>query len=258
MLPVILASKSSARASDLVSIVHDLRNPLATVHAGAEMLAGSVFSQPQVQRIAVNMYRASVRMRELLDEFLDESRRAAKQMEVSEVSELVTNAVDEIAARAEFQSVDIVRLVPERLPIVLDRHGIHRVLVNLLVNALEAMPDGGRILISAASNGRSVLIRVRDSGPGIAPELADRLFQPYATAGKTGGIGLGLASSRKTVLDHDGEMWAESSLRGACFVLRLPLDGRTAHGLRCPNRRPSQPAATYKRLEGLLPHRSQW
>ena len=89
MLPVILASKSTACGPDLVSIVHDVRNPLATIHAGAEMLAGSILSQPQVQRIAVNMYRASVRMRELLDEFLDESRRAAEPMEVPDLRELV-------------------------------------------------------------------------------------------------------------------------------------------------------------------------
>jgi signal transduction histidine kinase len=251
MLPVIIASESTARASDVVSIVHDLRNPLATIHGGAEILAGSILSQTQVQRIGVNMYRASVRMRELLEEFLDQSRRAAKQMELSDLRELVTSAVDEIAARAELQSVDIVRVVPERLSILLDRHRIHRVLVNLLVNALEAMQHGGRIFISAVSSGRSVLIRVRDSGPGIAPEITDRLFQPFATAGKTDGIGLGLASSRQTVLDHDGEMWVEPSFQGACFAVRLPLDRTTAHGLPGPNTRPSHPAAAQKQVARL-------
>src|SRR3954466_14755958 len=98
MLPVIIASELTARGSDVVSIVHDLRNPLATIHGGAEMLAGSVLPQTQVQRIGANMYRASVRMHELLHEFLDQSRRAAKQLELSDVRELVTSAVDEIAA----------------------------------------------------------------------------------------------------------------------------------------------------------------
>src|SRR5690242_8777851 len=83
--------------------------------------------------------------------------------------------------------------------------------------------DGGRILISAVSKRHSILIRVRDSGTGIAPEIRDRLFQPFATAGKANGIGLGLALSRQAVLDHGGEMWAESSFKGACFAVRLPL-----------------------------------
>ena len=217
------ASAPTALASDVVSIVHDLRNPLATIHGGAEMLVDSILSQAQVQRIAVNMFRASVRMRELLEEFLDQGKRVAKQIEPSDIRELVNTAVDEIAARAEFQSVQIVQVVPEGLSIVVDRHRIHRVVVNLLVNALEAMPQGGRILISAVSGPCTVAIRVRDSGPGIAPEVANRLFQPFATAGKAHGIGLGLASSRQAVLDHDGEMWVESSLQGACFVVRLPL-----------------------------------
>jgi len=251
MLPVITASELTARGSDVVSIVHDLRNPLATIHLGAEMLAGSVLPQTQLQRVGANIYRASVRMHELLQEFLDESRRAAKQMELADVRELVTSAVDEIAARAELQFVDIVRLIPEGLSIPLDRHRIHRVLVNLLVNALEAMPDGGRIFISAVSSRRSVLIRVRDSGPGIAPEITDRLFQPFATAGKTDGIGLGLASSRQTVLDHDGEMWVEPSFRGACFAVRLPLERRAAHDRPSPNVRSNDPAATRKQVARL-------
>jgi len=112
----------------------------------------------------------------------------------------VASAVDEIVARAEAQSVHIIRVVPEQLSIVLDPRRIHRVLVNLLVNALDAMPQGRRILISAARDGRSVLIRVRDSGPGVASEIADRLFQPFTTVGKT-----------------------ESSLQGACFVVQLPM-----------------------------------
>src|SRR5437764_13289 len=106
-------------------------------------------------------------------------------------------------------------------------------------------------LLPAAATRRSVLFRVRDSGPGIASEITDRLFQPFATAGKTDGIGLGLASSRQTVLDHDGEMWVESSLQGACFVVSLPIAGGTACGLRRADRGPRHPAATRKQVARL-------
>ena len=76
-----------------------------------------------------------------------------------------------IADAAELQTVHIVQFIPEGLSIVVDRQRIHRVLVNLLLNALEAMPDGGRILISAVSKRHSILIRIRDSGTGIALEI---------------------------------------------------------------------------------------
>lgn len=126
------------------------------------------------------------------------------------------------AVSAEFKSVQIVQAIPEGLLIPLDRRRMHRVLVNLLVNALEAMPDGGTVRISAVSGDGFVLIKVRDSGPGIAPEIRDRLFQPFTTSGKAGGLGLGLFFSRQAVIDHGGEMWAESSRLGACFAVRLP------------------------------------
>jgi signal transduction histidine kinase len=204
------------------SILHDLRNPLAAIHTGAEILVSSRLSYPQVHRLARNMYCASVRMRELVEEFLDRSRDAENKIERCDVRTLVASAVDRIAASAELQSVHIVQVVPEGLVIALDRRRIRRVLVNLLVNALEVLPNGGTIRISAISDHRSVLIRVRDSGPGIPPEIRGRLFQPFATARKANGIGLGLASSRQAVIDHGGRIWAESSRRGACFAVRLP------------------------------------
>jgi signal transduction histidine kinase len=212
-----IESGSSSAAS---SIVHDLRNPLATIHTGAELLVRTRLTQPQLDRIARNIFCAAVRMRELLEEFLDRSR--VEEKEVSDVRELITNAVDRIEVSADFQSVRILQAVPEGLLVNLDRHRMQRVLTNLLVNALEVMPSGGTICISAVSDGSSVVFRVRDTGPGIAPEMRDRLFQPFATSGKTNGVGLGLAFSRQAVIDNGGEMWVEPSSRGACFAFRLP------------------------------------
>ncbi len=218
-----IASEPMNRFSTVASIVHDLRNPLATIHGSAEMLVDSRLSQAQVQRIARNVYCASLRMRELLAEFFDRSRSEEKDPQLSDVRELVTSAVGKIALSAEFQSVHIVQVIPEGLVLTLDLHRMHRVLVNLLVNALEVMPNGGTIHISAASIGRSVVFRVRDTGPGITPEIRDRLFQPFVTAGKANGVGLGLAFSRQAVIDQGGDMWVEPSPNGgACFAFRLP------------------------------------
>jgi signal transduction histidine kinase len=168
------------------------------------------------------MYSASIRMSELLEQCLDRSLCRDRKFEVCDLRDVITSAVERIAVSAEVQSVCIVQDVAECLLVAMDRNRIHRVFMNLLVNALEVMPHGGTIHVSAVSDRRSVLIRIRDSGPGIAPEIRDRLFQPFATAGKLDGLGLGLAFSRQVVIDHGGEIWAESPRRGACFVLRLP------------------------------------
>jgi signal transduction histidine kinase len=214
--------------SAAVSIIHDLRNPLAAIRASSEVLIRGGLSECQVRRIARNVHGASVRIEELVGEFLGQCRGANRHRELCEIHELIVDAVERIAERAESQSVEIVREVPEGLHISVDRLRIHRVLVNLLVNALEAMPIGGSIRIFAMSEPGAVLIHIRDTGPGLAPEICERLFEPYATVGKPGGIGLGLAFSRQTVIEHGGTIWAEACLQGACFVIRLPAIPVTA------------------------------
>lgn len=207
-----------------MSIVHDLRNPLAAIHGGAEMLNGSQLPEQQVRRLARNMYNASVRIQELLQDYVDLCRTRESQPHPSNLRSLVAHAVDRIAAVAEAQSVVVVQDVPADLVVTLDRRRIGSVLANLLANALEAMPTGGSIHISTIAAEGSVVIRVVDTGPGIAPEIRDRLFQPFVTARKPNGWGLGLAQARQAVIDHGGDMWLESPTgRGACFAFSLPV-----------------------------------
>ena len=209
-------------APEITSIVHDLRNPLSTIHGSAEALISSKLSERQVHRIARNLYGASVRMRELLDEILTRHGGADRGVEPCDLRELVISAMEKVALVAEAQSVQIIQNIPENLLVTLDHQRIRRVLVNLFVNALDVMPSGGQIRISAIPQPRSVLIKVRDTGPGIIPEIRSRLFQRFATAGKSGGLGLGLAFSRQAVLDHGGQMWLETGGQGACFAFCLP------------------------------------
>ena len=99
-----------------------------------------------------------------------------------------------------------------------------RVFANLITNALEAMPHGGEIRIGAQKQNNCVRIEVEDTGPGIPRGIRDRLFEPFVTAGKDHGLGLGLALSRQTLLDHGGDLWTEPA-RGARFVMCLPVSG---------------------------------
>jgi signal transduction histidine kinase len=217
--------ETAGAVPEITSIVHDLRNPLSTIHGSAEVLISSRLSERQVYRIARNLYGASVRMKELLDEILTRYNSTDRDLESCDLRELVLGAIDKVALVAEAQSVQIIQNIPESLVIALDRQRIQRVLVNLFVNALDVMPGGGNIRISAVPQRSSILIKVRDTGPGIDPEIRDRLFQRFATAGKSGGLGLGLAFSRQAVLDHGGQMWVETGGQGACFAFYLPKHG---------------------------------
>lgn len=206
------------------SIVHDLRNPLAAVYGGAEMLMDSRLSTPQVQRLARNMYRASTRIQDLLQDLLNVSLGKAGQLERCDLRSVAAGAASSLAAATEAQGVKVEIHVPDNLGLLLDRQRIERVFVNLMGNAIEAMPQGGTITVSAAEEDGSVLIEVQDTGPGIAPEIRERVFQPFVTARKANGVGLGLLLARQAVVDHGGDMWVKSTPGlGACFCFRLPM-----------------------------------
>jgi signal transduction histidine kinase len=208
------------------SIVHDLRNPLAAVYGGAEMLVDADLNPRQVKRLAGNIYRASRRIQELLQDLLNVSRGSARGAEVCKLREVAAAGCESLLASAEAQGVEVQIRIPDEIELPLERNRMERVFSNLVGNALEMMPEGGRIRISAAAQNGFVVADVRDTGPGIAPEIRDSLFEPFVSAGKKNGLGLGLALSRQTVLDHGGDMWAESEPgEGACFRVRLPVAG---------------------------------
>ena len=206
------------------SIVHDLRNPLAAIYGGSELLVDSEIAPPQLKRLASNIYRASRRIQELLQDLVNVGRGRTDGAEICHLREIAAAACDSVAQTADAQGVRIRLDISDSIELPLERARVERVFVNLMGNALEAMPTGGEICIGAALDAAAVTVRVADTGPGISPEIHEHLFQPFVTAGKRNGLGLGLALSRQTILDHGGDMWAESEPgHGARFCFQLPL-----------------------------------
>jgi len=206
------------------SIVHDLRNPLAAIYGGAEMLIDGELTTPQVQRLAGNIYSSSRRMQELLQELVDTGRGRSTSTEVCRLRDIVSAACEVFSPTAEAQSVTVRVDVPDGIELPLERARMERVFLNLIDNSLGVMPLGGTLSISAKTEAASVTVRVQDTGPGIPSQIRARLFQPFVSAGKKNGIGLGLAFSHQTVLDHGGKLWADlDSRQGACFLIQLPL-----------------------------------
>jgi signal transduction histidine kinase len=207
------------------SIVHDLRNPLAAIYGGAEMLIDGGLSPQQVERLAGNIYSSSRTMQQMLQELVDSGRGKSGGAEVCRLHDIVRAAYEVYAGAAGAQSVTVEIDVPPDIELPLERARMERVFLNLIDNALAVMPEGGRLQISAELSHGSVIVRVEDSGPGIAPEIRHQLFQPFVTAGKKNGVGLGLALSHQTVLDHGGDLWADvAAAEGARFFIRVPLE----------------------------------
>jgi signal transduction histidine kinase len=199
------------------SIAHDLRNPLGTIYAGAEMLMDVDATPAQVKRLAANMHRAAGRMRELLTDLMGVARGNASAVEICDAREIIQAAL----AATDIQNVQILLDAPEAMEAPMVRFRMERVFVNLISNSVEAMPGGGRIQIGIRKAGDCLLVELEDSGPGIPRQIRDRLFEPFVTAGKEHGLGLGLAFCRQTILEHGGEIWSEPA-SGARFLIRLP------------------------------------
>jgi signal transduction histidine kinase len=206
------------------SIVHDLRNPLAAIYGGAEMLVDSELSGEQQKRLAGNIYRSSRQIKDLLQELLEVSRASAKPAETYRLTDLVNSAADSIERVAQNQNVRVELQIDETAEVLADHDRLVRVFLNIMNNSLDAMPNGGTLKITDSRDSQSIVVHLEDTGAGINQELWPKLFQPFASFGKKNGLGLGLALSRQTVLEHNGELWADRDAKsGARFHIRLPL-----------------------------------
>jgi signal transduction histidine kinase len=205
------------------SIVHDLRNPLAAIYGGAEMLVDADLPPAHVKRLAGNIYRASRRIQELLQDLLNVSRGKRSAPEPCRLREVAAAACESLESTAESQHATLTVEIAPEIELPLERSRMERAFVNLIGNAIEAMPEGGQVRVSSQMDGGAVLGHIDDTGPGVAPEIRGKLFQPFVTAGKRNGLGLGLALTRQTVLEHGGDLWVGSAPGGgARFSLRLP------------------------------------
>jgi len=208
-------------------VVHDLRNPLASIYAGSEMLVDNDLPPRQVKRLAKNMYQASRGVMEILQELLSAARSEPHEVALCHLSDIVMTAWHGLTARRELTGVKFECSIPPSLELAVDRAPMERVFHNLFENALEAMDANGTITVSAEIAEEVVYLHIRDTGRGIHPDLRPSLFQPFATQGKTGGLGLGLALSRQTVLANGGDLWADFDCRsGSHFVMRLSLNSK--------------------------------
>ncbi|HEX4164329.1 MAG TPA: HAMP domain-containing sensor histidine kinase [Bryobacteraceae bacterium] len=207
------------------SIVHDLRNPLAAIYGGAEMLMGGTLSDEQQQRLIANIYGASGKIRNLLQELLDVSSARNKPVEVCRLSDIAAVARDGVSRQANHPPVKIHIDIPDHINVLATKERLERVFVNLANNAVDAMRGGGELKINYCRIEKGqVIVAIEDTGPGIPEEAWPTLFHPFATFRKKNGLGLGLALSRQTLLETGGDLWAERNVTaGARFIMRLPI-----------------------------------
>jgi len=209
------------------SISHDLRHSLAAVVANAEFLCESNLTPGQREDLYAEIRIAVNQMTELIESLLEFSRtRESLRPTYGDVRSAVERAVQGVKAHPEFQRIRI-RISGEGLTEGwFDFKKLERALLNLLLNACEAVPaDSGKIDIGLRRQGENLEIRIEDNGPGIADAVRDRLFEPFVSHGKENGTGMGLTVVQKILQDHGGDVAVEqTSASGTIFLINIPLN----------------------------------
>jgi signal transduction histidine kinase len=205
-------------------LAHELRNPLGSVAGAAGILRRNANLEPKHHECLEIIDKESQRLNRLLTEFLDFARPRPPKYQNLDADSLLSSVIQLAAHGVAGSGVELRKETPPALPPVEgDPEMLKQLLLNLVINAIQAMPEGGEVVVSAASREGKMLISVRDQGTGIAPESRDRIFDPFFTT-KEGGTGLGLPVAHQIAEQHGGVLRAEANPdRGMTFSLVLPL-----------------------------------
>lgn len=221
-LEVLRADQLAAVGQLAAGVAHEIRNPLTSikmlVQAGQQ--EGGEMGGEDLRVIEAEVRR----MERSLNTFLDFARPPKLQRATVPVAPLVADVFGLLRVRAEQQRVELAVDLPSGVVVPADPEQLRQVLVNLGLNALDAMPAGGLLRVSVRPRATDLEVSVTDTGPGIAPAILPRLFSPFVS-GKETGVGLGLVISRRIVEGHGGTLTAANRpTGGAEFLVRLPLE----------------------------------
>src|SRR5438874_2123845 len=204
------------------NIAHEIRNPLASLTGAIEVLASSGTAGEVRERLAQIVLKESGRLSEILRAFLEYARPAPLVRARVNVVEPIDEVLVLLEHRAAAGTLKIAREFPPSLEWVADVQQFRQAVWNLCLNAVEAMPDGGELRVTAGVVGNRLEVRVGDTGEGIAREDLGHVFEPFFST-KLDGSGLGLALVQRIMQEHGGEVHVESAPdAGSVFTLRFP------------------------------------
>jgi len=225
------AERLAAMGQLSASLAHEIRNPLSSLKGSMPILLRGIEKDDPRQEFAEIVEKELNRLEDLTGEFLEYARPPLPRLADDELSGVVAGVMRLVEKEAQRNQVEIRVESAEGLPLLkMDSGRMRQVVLNLMLNAIEAMPKGGvlRLRTTRGSGppplGPCVVLEVEDNGPGISPEVAEHLFEPFVST-KEKGTGLGLAVAHAWVMRHGGSLDVGSSeLGGACFTICLPID----------------------------------
>ena len=208
-------------------IVHDLKNPLSIISLSSQMFDMPSINPETRAKAQIRIRKQVERINDMVGDILIFTGGAKRDaaLKPGDYRAFITELAGDLRAEAELKSVQIeLENAPPAVCVPFDPRRLSRVFFNLVGNAADVMLNGGNIFLRFQLGESEITTDIEDTGPGISPEIAGKLFQPFAPHGKAHGTGLGLSICKKIIEDHCGKISVRSEAgRGAIFSFTLPL-----------------------------------
>lgn len=207
-------------------IAHEINEPLANILGFAQLISKKENLPNDIANDIEKIVKATLHAREVVKKLMLFSRQMPTKKQAVDLNQIVRDGIYFLESRCIKEGVKLVRRLDNRLPkINADPSQMHQVLVNLIVNAIQAMPSGGKLILSTAHDQDSVYLSVEDTGIGMPDEILKKIFTPFFTTKDVGqGTGLGLAVVHGIVSGHGGSIDVESKVgKGSKFTVKLPI-----------------------------------
>lgn len=208
------------------AVAHEIRNPLGGIEGFASLLTRDLEDQPKLKKMAENIISGSRTLNHLVSHVLNYARPLHMDLQNTSINSVLSDATDLLMADPKFSShVHIsLNLPPSPLIGPIDPNVLKRAILNIMINASQAMPGNGTINLSLEKDGQHASIKIEDTGEGISKDNLNRIFSPFFTT-KDDGNGFGLAEVHKIIQAHFGLIEVQSELsKGTTFTIRLPLN----------------------------------
>jgi len=218
-----LIDRLAALGEMAAGLAHEIRNPLASISGAAEFLNQSGLVMPEGQRLLSIIEKEAARLSDLTHSFLLYGRPERKLPQRIRLKAEISAALILLRQRKKLKQADVEIDIPEELEIQADGDMLRQVMINILLNAFQALPQkGGKITISAWKEGKDVCIEIKDNGSGITKESLKKIFNPFFTT-KAEGTGLGLSIVHRIVTEFGGKINVDSAPeKGTSFLITLP------------------------------------
>lgn len=218
------AEKLSSLGELSAGIVHEVRNPLAAIKGAVEILEDELAENSPRREFADLAKKEVERLDKLVGEFLRFARPATLSIQPNDLNVITESVISLVENQAASQSVEIKKNFQINLSKVsVDSEQIKQVLLNLAINSLQAMPDGGKLIFRTFENDKYCMVEIKDTGGGIDIKILSKIFDPFFTT-KEKGVGLGLSIAHKIISQHNGSLSVGSDKGETIFSLHLPVN----------------------------------